>query len=103
MVVIPTMTVALWGPYSSLPRGNTSIGHMCSPLSAESDSVVLPAKKERRNIHHTFKKSYTLDNSKGVTLVYLNTVIRWTRLTRQKSKWVDSLYLYDNTYIYACT
>ena len=30
---------------------------------------------------------------KGVTLVYLNTVIRWTRLTRQTSKWVDSLYL----------
>ena len=41
--------------------------------------------------------------TKGVTLVYLNTVIRWTRLTRQKSKCVDSLYLYDNTHIYACT
>ena len=40
---------------------------------------------------------------KGVTLVYLNTVIRWTRLTRQKSEWVDSLNLYDNTHIYACT
>ena len=34
-----------------------------------------------------------------VTLVYLNTVIRWTRLTRQKSKWVDSLYLYYDTHI----
>ena len=32
-----------------------------------------------------------------------NTVIRWTSLTRQQSKWVDSLYLYDNTHIYACT
>ena len=43
-------------------------------------------------------------STKGVTLVYLfNTVIRWTRLTRQQSKWVDSLYLYDNTHIYACT
>ena len=31
--------------------------------------------------------------TKGVTLVYLYTVIRWTRLTRQTSKWVDSLYL----------
>ena len=32
--------------------------------------------------------------TKGVTLVYLylNTVIHWTSLTRQKSKWVDSLY-----------
>ena len=30
--------------------------------------------------------------TKGVTLVYLNTVTRWTRLTRQKSKWLDSLY-----------
>ena len=40
---------------------------------------------------------------KGVTLVYLNTVIRWTRLTRQTSKCVDSLYLYDNTHTYACT
>ena len=40
---------------------------------------------------------------KGVTLVYLNTVIRLTRLTSQKSKWVNSLYLYDNMHIYACT
>ena len=33
-----------------------------------------------------------------IAIVY-NTVIRWTRLTRQKWKWVDSLYLYDNTHI----
>ena len=30
--------------------------------------------------------------SKGVTFVYLNMVICWTRLTRQTSQWIDSLY-----------
>ena len=39
--------------------------------------------------------------TKGVTLVYLNTVIRWTCLTRQTSKWVDSLYLYRQ-YAHIC-
>ena len=36
--------------------------------------------------------SLGVSKTNGVTLVYLNTVICWTRLTRQKSKWVDSLY-----------
>ena len=42
-------------------------------------------------------------NQGGDTRMYLNTVIRWTRLTRQKLKWVDSLYLYlirQYAYIY---
>ena len=48
-------------------------------------------------------KSATEGTCKGVTPVYLNTVIRWTRLTWQKSKWADSLYLYNNNHIYTCT
>ena len=37
------------------------------------------------------------NHAQGGDTRILNTVIRWTRLTRQKKKWVDSLYLYDNT------
>ena len=50
----------------------------------------------------TFSKSVDVSPfvmSRGWHSYTFNTVIRWTRLTRQKSKWVDSLYLYDNTHI----
>ena len=86
--------VSLWTRRCSLNRASPLLSPF--PFATRTPINYLAMQKSRLSLLYS-------SIIKWATLVYLNTVIRWTRLTRKKSKWVDSLYLYDNMHIYACT